>query len=115
MAFLRLFRRPAVERLIHEPVPHGHVQHERRFAVKNVLEFARPSRAVVGADEGFAKTYQFTIDNKLVPLQPTIYMDFDFEGEGGQGNFTLLNQTSGSKVEVPGKGTLKVSTKAPTC
>ena len=71
-----------------------------------------PTYAVVGADEGFAKTYQFTIDNKLVPLQPTIFMDFEFEGEGGQGNFTLKNQTSGSKVEVPGKGTLKVSTKA---
>ena len=71
-----------------------------------------PTYAVVGADEGFAKTYQFTIDNKLVPLQPTIYMDFVFEGEGGQGNFTLLNQTSGAKVNVPGKGTLKVSTKA---
>jgi hypothetical protein len=39
-------------------------------------------------------------------------MDFVFEGEGGQGNFTLDNQTSGAKVEVPGKGTLKVSTKA---
>lgn len=71
-----------------------------------------PTYAVVGANEGYAKTYQFTIDNKLVPLQPTIYMDFVFEGEGGQGSFTLDNQTSGAKVEVPGKGTLKITTKA---
>jgi hypothetical protein len=39
-------------------------------------------------------------------------MDFVFEGEGGQGSFTLDNQTSGAKVEVPGKGTLKITTKA---
>ena len=71
-----------------------------------------PTYAVVGADEGYAKTYQFSIDNKLVPLQPTIFMDFVFEGEGGQGSFTLDNQTSGAKVEVPGKGTLKITTKA---
>ena len=71
-----------------------------------------PTYAVVGADEGYAKTYQFSIDNKNVPLQPTIFMDFVFEGEGGQGSFTLENQTTGAKVEVPGKGTLKVSTKA---
>jgi hypothetical protein len=71
-----------------------------------------PTYAVVGADEGYAKTYQFSIDNKNVPLQPTIYMDFVFEGEGGQGSFTLDNQTSGAKVEVPGKGTLKITTKA---
>ena len=71
-----------------------------------------PTYAVVGADEGYAKTYQFSIDNKNVPLQPTIYMDFVFEGEGGQGSFTLENETSGAKVEVPGKGTLKITTKA---
>ena len=71
-----------------------------------------PTYAVVSASKGYAKTYQFTIDNKLVPLQPTIYMDFVFEGEGGQGSFTLENQTSGARVEVPGKGTLKITTKA---
>ncbi len=71
-----------------------------------------PTNAIVGATEGFAKTYQFTIDNSTVPLQPTIFMDFVFEGEGGQGSFTLDNQTSGAKVEVPGKGTLKITTKA---
>ena len=71
-----------------------------------------PTNAIVGATEGFAKTYQFTIDNSTVPLQPTIFMDFVFEGEGGQGNFTLDNQTSGAKVDVPGKGILKITTKA---
>ena len=71
-----------------------------------------PTNAIVGANEGYAKTYQFTIDNSTVPLQPTIFMDFVFEGEGGQGSFTLDNQTSGAKVEVPGKGTLKITTKA---
>ena len=71
-----------------------------------------PTNAIVGATEGFAKTYQFTIDNSTVPLQPTIFMDFVFEGEGGQGNFTLDNQTSGAKVDVPGKGMLKITTKA---
>jgi len=71
-----------------------------------------PTYAVVGADEGYSKTYQFTVDNKVIPLQPDVFMDFTFEGEGGQGNFTLNNQTSGAKVSVPNKGTLKITTKA---
>lgn len=71
-----------------------------------------PTYSVVGADEGYAKTYQFTIDNKVIPLQPDVFMDFEFEGQGGKGNFKLENQTSGAKVDVPNKGTLKITTKA---
>ena len=68
--------------------------------------------AIVGAEEGFAKTYQITVDKTQVPLQPDIFMDIVFEGEGGQGNFTMEDQTSGVKVNVPNKGSLKITTKA---
>jgi len=68
--------------------------------------------AVVAADEGFAKTYQFTIDNSGIEMQPEIFMDFEFKSDDGQHDFTLNNQNSGANVSVGSKGTLTVTAKA---
>ena len=70
------------------------------------------SSEVVAAEEGFAKTYQFTIDNSGIEMQPEIFMDFAFKSDDGSGDFTLENQNSGAQVEVPSKGTLTVTAKA---
>ena len=70
------------------------------------------SYKVVGADEGFAKTYQFTIDNSKIEMQPEIFMDFAFKSEDGQNDFTLNNQNSGATVSVKSKGTMTITTKA---
>ena len=68
--------------------------------------------SVVAADEGFAKTYQFTIDNSNIEMQPEIFMDFTFKSEDGKNDFTLNNQNSGAMVPVASKGTLTVTAKA---
>lgn len=68
--------------------------------------------AVVAADEGFAKTYQFTIDNSGIEMQPEIFLDFTFKSEDGKNDFTLNNQNSGAMVPVASKGTLTVTAKA---
>ena len=70
------------------------------------------SYKVVAAEEGFAKTYQFTIDNSGIEMQPEIFMDFEFKSDDGQHDFTLNNQNSGANVSVGSKGTLTVTAKA---
>lgn len=67
---------------------------------------------IIEAEEGFAKTYQFTIDNSKIEMQPEIFMDFNFKSEDGQHDLTLTNQNSGVSVKVSSKGTLTVTTKA---
>jgi len=68
--------------------------------------------SVVAADEGYAKTYQFTINNSNIEMQPEIFMDFAFKSEDGQHDFTLNNQNSGALVKVESKGTLTATAKA---
>lgn len=69
-----------------------------------------PTYAIVGADEGYAKTYSFSVDNSTVEMQPVIYIDIKFEGEDG----TVLESKNNVKVatfSVPTKGKLTVTTK----
>ena len=71
-----------------------------------------PTYAIVSASEGYAKTYQFSVDNTSIPLSPEVFMDFSFKSESGAGDFTLNNQNNGVLVELTEKGTLTVTTKA---
>lgn len=69
-----------------------------------------PTYAIVAADEGYAKTYSFSVDNSTVEMQPVIYIDIKFEGEDG----TILESKNNVKVatfSVPTKGKLTVTTK----
>ena len=70
------------------------------------------SYTIIAASEGYGKTYQLTVDNKTVDLQPDIYMDVVFKSENGADDNTWENLTTGSSVEVLSKGTLTVTTKA---
>ena len=70
------------------------------------------SYAVVSASEGYGKTYQLSVDNSNVDMQPEIFMDVAFKSENGADDFTQENLNSGATVEVPSKGTLTVTTKA---
>ena len=70
------------------------------------------SYGIVNASEGFAKTYQFTIDNSNIEMQPEIFMDFTFKSDNGTDDFVLTNQNNGAQVTIPSKGTLTVTTKA---
>jgi len=71
-----------------------------------------PTYNIVSASEGFEKTYQFTVDNSAVEMQPEIFMDFAFKSDNGTDDFTLENQNNGVNVTVPSKGTLTITTKA---
>ena len=69
-----------------------------------------PTYGIVAADEGYAKTYQFSVDNSKVEMQPVIYIDIKFEGEDG----TVLESKNNEKVatfSVPTKGKLTLTTK----
>lgn len=61
--------------------------------------------------EGFAKTYTLTVSNADVPLQPTIFIDYEFVGESGN-KIAAEGEASGVKLSVTEKGTLKVTTAA---
>lgn len=71
-----------------------------------------PTYAIISAAEGYEKTYQFTIDNTNVEMQPEIFMDFSFKSDNGTDDFVLTNQNNGAQVTLPSKGTLTVTTKA---
>ena len=71
-----------------------------------------PTYAIVSAEEGYAKTYQFTIDNSAVEMNPEIFMDFAFKSDNGTDDFVLENQNTGASVNVPSKGILTITTKA---
>jgi len=76
------------------------------------ITIPEPVSAIVSASEGYGKTYQFTIDNASITLQPTVFMDFTFESADGKSNFTLNDQNNGVKVNIPAKGKLTIKTKA---
>lgn len=69
-----------------------------------------PTYSIIAAEEGYAKTYSFSVDNSNVEMQPVIYIDIKFEGEGG----TVIESKNNIKVAtiaVPSKGKLTVTTK----
>lgn len=78
----------------------------------NPIVLPSPTYAIVSAAEGYEKTYQFTIDNTGVEMQPEIFMDFSFKSDNGTDDFVLTNQNNGAQVNLPSKGTLTVTTKA---
>lgn len=70
-----------------------------------------PSVAISSVSEGFAKTYTLTVSNKDVPLQPTIFLNYEFTDING-GKISEEGVASGTKVSVTEKGTLKVTSTA---
>lgn len=78
----------------------------------NPIVLPSPTYAIISAAEGYEKTYQFTIDNTSVEMQPEIFMDFSFKSDNGTDDFVLTNQNNGAQVTLPSKGTLTVTTKA---
>lgn len=62
---------------------------------------------------GFAKDWIVTIDKSEVPLQPNIVFDYEFYPEGSAtATLSGTEQASGSKVSIPEKGKLVVTSKA---
>lgn len=66
---------------------------------------------VISVEEGFAKTYKLTVSNAEVPLSPTLFISYTFNGKNGT---TLSGEElpTGTTVTVPEAGTLTVTTSA---
>ena len=64
---------------------------------------------ISAVQEGYAKTYTLTVDNSKVPLNPALYLSYEFTGKSGE-KTTGSDLVSGSKVSVTEEGTLKITT-----
>lgn len=68
--------------------------------------------AISAVSAGYGKTYVLTADNSTVELAPTLYIDAKFTGKDASQSFTKSDLTSGATIELPGEGTLTLTTKA---
>lgn len=66
---------------------------------------------ISSVQEGFGKTYTLAVSNKEVPLQPTIFIDYEFVGKSGE-KIAKQDVASGEKVTVTEEGVLTVTTKS---
>lgn len=81
--------------------------------VSNELVPVSAATASISAVQaGFGKTYTLTADNSTVDLAPTLYIDAEFKGKDASQSFTKSDMTSGATIELPGEGTLTLTTKA---
>ncbi len=67
---------------------------------------------ISAVQEGYGKTYTLTADNSTIELAPTLIIDAKFVGEDASQNFEKSGLASGETIELPGKGTLTLTTKA---
>ena len=62
--------------------------------------------------EGYGKTYTLTADNSTVELAPALIIDAKFVGKDASQSFEKTGMASGETIELPGEGTLTMTTKA---
>ena len=67
-----------------------------------------PVCKIVGVDDGYAKSYQVTIDNSSIVTNPNIMFEYTFTDADGK-SVTVPNNASGSIVKLDKKGTLKLT------
>lgn len=67
-----------------------------------------PECKIVGVKDGYAKSYQVTIDNSSVVTNPNIMFEYTFTDADGK-EVTVPNNASGSIIELDKKGTLKLT------
>lgn len=60
---------------------------------------------------GYGKTYTITVDNSNVPLRPTIFITYEYNGVNGE-IVTASDAASGVKINVSEEGSLKITTSA---
>lgn len=67
-----------------------------------------PVCKIVGVDDGYAKSYQVTIDNSSIVTNPNITFEYTFTDADGK-EVTESNNASGSIIKLDKKGTLKLT------
>lgn len=66
---------------------------------------------ISAVEAGYGKTYTLSVNNADVPLRPTIFMNYVFNGTDGA-RLEEEGVASGATVTVPGEGTLTITTEA---
>ena len=72
------------------------------------VKLPTPVSQIVAVDNGYAKTYQVTIDNSTIVTNPNIMFEYTFIDAAGN-SITVPNNASGSKIVLDKKGTLKLT------
>lgn len=78
----------------------------------DIVALPTATATISNVDEGFSKEYTLTVSNKEVPLQPTLFLSYEFQPADGGTALTAEELPSGAKVTLPSKGTLTVTTSA---
>lgn len=66
---------------------------------------------ISSVSDGYVKTYTLSVSNKEVPLQPTIFIDYEFVGKSGE-KINGKEAASGEKINVTEEGVLTITTSA---
>lgn len=78
----------------------------------DIVALPTATTTISNVEEGFAKEYTLTVSNTEVPLQPTLFLSYEFKPADGGATLTGEELPTGTKVTLPGKGTLTVTTAA---
>lgn len=80
----------------------------------SIIQVPAATAAIAAVETGFGKTYTLTVDNRDVPLTPTIYINYTFKDENGTvlADYSKEGVSTGAQVTLPGFGTLEIETEA---
>lgn len=78
----------------------------------SIIQVPAATASIAAVETGFGKTYTLTVDNKEVPLTPTIFINYTFKDENGTVQFSKEGVSTGAQVTLPGFGTLEIETEA---
>lgn len=77
-----------------------------------IIALPTATATISNVEEGYSKEYTLTVSNKEVALQPTLFLSYEFQPAEGGETLTGEELPTGSKVVLPSKGTLTVTTSA---
>lgn len=114
---------PSNEGLVNDDCPSGSLEvwttagdveseHVTLEVSNELVPVSAATAAISAVSAGYGKTYVLTADNSTVELAPTLYIDAKFTGKDASLSFTKSDLTSGATIELPGEGTLTLTTKA---
>lgn len=114
---------PSNEGLVNDACPSGSLEvwttagdaeseHVTLEVSNELVPVSAATAAISAVSAGYGKTYVLTADNSTVELAPTLYIDAKFTGKDASQSFTKSDLTSGATIELPGEGTLTLTTKA---
>jgi len=87
-------------------------EHVTTEVENTIVAVPTATTTIVNVSEGFGKTFTLNVDNSTVPLQPKLFLAYEFKNEAGEVVDSKSGLSSGDQVEVPSKGTLKITTSA---